>query len=170
MCKKLKAIGAATGTIRWFESFLDSRYIETMINGMKSEEIFKENEIPEGGPLSASLFIIAVIDINLFVKNSTISGFLDDFIQTTSHSDLKTAVKMAEEDSQAVVDYFKLNRLAIQSSKTALVVIRPNKTAGDQIKIKIDGKEIVQQPSFKLLGVEIDDKLNFDNHVGRLVR
>ena len=80
---------------------------------------------------------------------------MDDFIQTTSHSDLKTAVEMAEDDAQAVVDYFKLNRLAIQSSQTAFVVIRPNKTVGDQIKIKINGKEIVQQPSFKLLGFKI---------------
>ena len=52
LCKKLKAIGATKGTIKWFESFLDSRYIETMINGIKSEEIFKENEIPEGGLLA----------------------------------------------------------------------------------------------------------------------
>ena len=49
-------------------------------------------------------------------------------------------------------------------------MIRPNKTVRDQIKIKIDGKEIVQQLFFKLLGVEIDDKLNFSNHVGMLIR
>ena len=44
------------------------RYIETIINGVRSEGIVKQNEVSEGSPLSASLFLIAIIDINLFCE------------------------------------------------------------------------------------------------------
>ena len=120
--------------------------------------------------MRASLFLIAIIDINLFVKNSQVSGYMDDFIQTTSNSDLQEAGRLAQNDAQAVVDYFKLNRLAVQGSKTALMVVRHNKTAREDLKFEIDGKEIAQQNSFKILGIEIDNQLSFESHVGVLVK
>ena len=43
LCKKLKAIGVSSSSIKWFESFLDMRYIETIINGVRSEGIVKQN-------------------------------------------------------------------------------------------------------------------------------
>ena len=51
-----------------------------------------------------------------------------------------------------------------------MMVVRHNKTAREDLKFEIDGKEILQQNSFKLLGIEIDNQLSFESHVGFLVK
>ena len=68
LCKKLEALGASSGTVEWFKSYLDMRIVETRIGDAKSEKIVSENGVAEGSPLSATLFVIAIIDIHLFVK------------------------------------------------------------------------------------------------------
>ena len=86
---------------------------------------------------------------------------MNDFILTSSNTDLSQLTKNASDDNQAVLDYFKLNRLAIQSSKTKLRLIRHSKSVGDPIKIEIDDTDIHQKQSVKVLGVELDNRLNF---------
>ena len=40
------------------------RNVETVKNGVKSDKIEKKRELGEGSPLSATLFLIATIDVN----------------------------------------------------------------------------------------------------------
>ena len=94
--KKLVALCANPGIVEWFKSFLDMRHIETVISSVKSDAIRKQNEVSEGSPLSATLFIVAIIDINLFVKYSQVNGFMDDFFQTTALKDVNQATGFAE--------------------------------------------------------------------------
>ena len=70
LCKMLVALGASLGIVEWFKSFPDVRIIETRIGGAKSDKVVRENEVTEGSPLSATLFIILIIDIHLFVKTA----------------------------------------------------------------------------------------------------
>ena len=46
----------------------------------------------------------------------------------------------------------------------AIVINRFGKMENKQ-EIYIENKKITSEPSVKLLGIEIDNKLNFDNHV-----
>ena len=92
--KKLKALGFTQSAIAWFKSFLEVRNIETVINGVKSDKIERRRELAEGSPLSATLFLIATIDVNEYTKHSHQNGFMDDFVLTPSSQDLKLAIKM----------------------------------------------------------------------------
>ena len=112
--------------------------------------------------------MIATIDVNQFLEHSHLNGFMDDFVQTSSSTDLAEAVRNAEEDAQKMIDFFKINKLAIKTDKTALLVIKPNRTAIDPVQIKVDGEVISQKESFKMLGVIIDEKLSFEEHMTKL--
>ena len=95
---------------------------------------------------------------------------MDDFVLTTSHKDLNLAREYAQKDAQEMIDYFKVNKMAIQTDKTALMVIKPNRVPVDPIKIKIDEELISQKGSFKMLGVVFDENLNFEEHMMKLVK
>ena len=59
---------------------------------------------------------------------------MNDFVLTTSNQDLKLSFKNAQKDAQDMIDYFKINKMAIQIDKTALMVILPNRVAVDKNK------------------------------------
>ena len=95
---------------------------------------------------------------------------MDNFVLTTSNQDLNLAREYAQKDAQDMIDYFKINKMAIQTDKTALMMIKPNRVTVDPIKIKIDEELISQKGSFKMLGVVFDDDLNCEEHMTKLIK
>ena len=156
--KKFKALGFTHNTIAWFKSFSESRNIETVLNGVKSDKIEMRRELSEGSSLSATLYLIATIDVNEYTKYSYNKGFMDDFVITSAIKDLKVALENAQEDFQNMIKYFTINKMAIKTDKTALMVIKPNNIAVKPVKIKIDDEVTCQQESIKMLGEVFDEK------------
>ena len=95
---------------------------------------------------------------------------MDDFVLTSAKEDLEVALEKAQLDAQNMIEYFKINKMAIQTDKMALMVIKPNNIAVNPVKIKIDDEVICQQESIKMLGVVSDEKLNFEEHMTKLVK
>ena len=50
------------------------------------------------------------------------------------------------------------------------IIVSKNRKDHSAIELTIDNKKITTEPWVKLLGVKIDDKLNFDIHVNDLVK
>ena len=55
-------------------------------------------------------------------------------------------------------------------TKFQAIIINKCGRFSDLHKLKIDGKEITSEKFVKLLGIDIENKLNFETHIGKLCK
>uniref|UniRef100_A0A914C3N3 Reverse transcriptase domain-containing protein n=1 Tax=Acrobeloides nanus TaxID=290746 RepID=A0A914C3N3_9BILA len=71
------------------------------------------------------------------------------------------------EDIQTLVNKYKEIALDLNSKKTKWMALSPGKR-NHQLNLHIDGEEIERVDTFKYLGVDLDHKMCFKNHVARI--
>ena len=78
---------------------------------------------------------------------------------------IKEINKSLNIDLKLLSHWLNANKIALNVSKTELVVFKPNRKQLDsEIKIKIYGKKIYPTPSVRYLGIKIDSNLNWKEH------
>ena len=58
-------------------------------------------------------------------------------------------------------DWFKKNQMIVNLDKFQVIIIDKKKVDHTNEKVVIDNKQINTVPSVELLGIQLDDKLNF---------
>ena len=169
--KKMEAIGVQQNSLKWFANYFDYRIVTTKVDDEISDKIKTEKQVSEGSALSSTIFILQVCDINEYLQYATSSSFADDQTQAVSHNDIDVAIKRAEIDANAVVNYFKANKFKVQPSKTSMIIIRAKRAYNDKKKreILVDSKKIKESSNFKMLGLIIDFQLKFESHCNKII-
>ena len=121
--------------------------------------------VPQGSILGPLLFSINLYDLILSEYSSEFSNFADD---TTSYECGKSygkVINKPEDTIEKLLNWFHCNNFKANVSKCRFF-LSPYKP----VTIKIKGSAIESSNSEKLLGVTIDSKLSFDNHITILCR
>ena len=96
--------------------------------------------------------------------------FADDaqYIHTDDIDNIDALVRKTEVNIEKVMDYFMINGLRMDASKTKFIFIGTHsyidRLPGD-IKIKVKSTEIKPSNVAKSLGVTFDSYLNFSSHI-----
>ena len=75
-----------------------------------------------------------------------------------------------EYESNIAIDSFETNNMIVNLGKFQSIIIDKKKQGHTKQTFEIRGKVIEASPSVKLLGVQIDDKLNFNLHITNICR
>jgi hypothetical protein len=115
------------------------------------------------GPLSYNMFsndifMILDDDVDMF-------GYADDKSLKSSGYDLKEAEKNLLHNVNNIVSWFKQNNMKVNPDKFNYIVFGNKTDAGS---ITIDNHVIKPVNHVKLLGLHLDNKLNFDVHISKL--
>ena len=70
-----------------------------------------------------------------------------------------------ENDMSRVIKWFNFNSMVVNPAKFQLMFLGQERKPRSKYYIDIDGNIVSEQNEIKLLGVTIDQKLNFDSHV-----
>ena len=81
---------------------------------------------------------------------------------------LSDLLRTLEKESESAVDWFRNNTMIANTDKFQAILM--NKRREEQIthKLKIYNNEIEATKSAKLLGIEIDNQLSFNQHILKL--
>ena len=71
-----------------------------------------------------------------------------------------------EKETLTLLEWFKFNEMKPNEDKCHLFVVDPV----EELSIKLGNETIVNSTSVDLLGIKIDDKLNFNEHVTKLCK
>ena len=126
--------------------------------------------VPQGSVLGPLFFLIFINDLPFCLNELRCKLFADDTTIYQVGEDLK---ELTANFNKLLVPFFhwcELNRLDINWSKTYSMIVTNKRIKGlrDLKEIKIGNTNVQVVDKFKLLGVSLDCKLNFEHNVSQL--
>ena len=100
-----------------------------------------------------------------YIRNLRYILFADDTSIFMSHKDPVILQTMFNDELIKISKWLYMNKLSINTSKTNFMMFTNKNIDIDQITIKLAGSEIKYVSSLKFLGITIDNKLTWKNHI-----
>ena len=161
---KLRAYGLTHSACELMGSYLSGRRQRVKIAGTKSKWNSLDKGVPQGSILGPLLFNIFVNDLFYFIERGTLYNFADDNSLACIASDVNELKVNIEHDSTICINWFGENGMEANPSKFQFMVISSQPTG--QVHINVDARvSIASEPCVKVLGVYIDNRLTFNEHV-----
>ena len=125
--------------------------------------------MPQGSILGPVLFNIFINYIFHFIKNCKLYNYADDNTVSHADTDLKRLIDELVEDSTRLIQWFADNKMKANPGKFQAIAVG-KRTHSENICSNL-GENIVNcEDSVKLLGVTIDFKLDFDEHISNVCK
>ena len=141
------------------KSYLSKRTQVTNFPGVTSDICEVESGIPQGSILGPILFIAFTADLAKAIKDCKIVAYADDAVLIVSAMTTNILKEKIETCLQSVQEWYTLNGLLINPSKTEFMVMGKDNRLNITVK---EGNEAIEIPSkdhMKVLGVIIDQRL-----------
>ena len=163
---KLEHYGVRGITGEWFKSYLDDRQQFVQYRGVSSKTKYVSCGVPQGSVLGPLLFIIYINDLPSNITQANTIMYADDTTLYLSGTNNKQLHSIMNTQLDIISDWFKSNKLSVNASKSNFITfsksLDPNAMTG---MIKIDGKQIEEAESVKFLGILIDGRLKWQDHI-----
>ena len=163
---KLHAYGFSREALALINNYLTNRQQRVKVNGSFSSWKSVARGVPQGSVLGPLLFNIFINDLLLFIQNSDICNYADDTTIYTCNKNLDNIVHRLENDCSIALEWFADNFMKLNADKCHLLVL--GQRCDDPVTVRIGSADVVNSSEEKLLGVQVDSKLSFDNHVSKL--
>ena len=91
-------------------------------------------------------------------------------IRYAAKRDLNELIRLLEKESNVAIKWFSDNNMIVNPKKfQAIIINRPNRSNHNWY-LTINNAEIKSKESVTILGIEIDNKLNFEKHVSTICK
>ena len=162
---KLSAYGVDFNSCKLLASYLYNRHQRVKLGDERSEWITVNKGVPQGsilGPLSFNVFIndIFFLDCDCHIYN-----YADDNCISYNGDTIDDIRKFLTNDIMVFMNWFKQNSLKANPEKFQSMLISSHGCDVGGLMINVENTIISSSEEMKVLGVTIDDKLNFTEHI-----
>ena len=165
LLKKMYHYGIRGNALKWFESYLSNRKQYVTYNGISSVTKTVMCGVPQGSILGPLLFLIYINDLCSVCKHTFPILFADDTNLFSSGTEIKTLETNINNELSHISIWLKVNKLSLNIKKTHYMIFRKRKKDSLNVKLSIDGELINEVDQIKFLGVLIDNKLTWKQHI-----
>ena len=104
------------------------------------------------------------------ILSVSLHNLADDNTITPFEKDITISKETFQNETEIAIQWFKDLFMIVNPSKFQEMVINRFRKTENKHEMYIKNKKITSEHSVKLLGIEIDNQLNFDNHVSTLCK
>ena len=165
---KLFAYGVTLPACKLLCSYLHNRHQRVKISDAKSDWLNIEKGVPQGSILGPLLFNIFINDIFFIDNDVTMYNYADDNCIAYAHRDIETIKSVLERDIKKMLDWFKNNSLQANPSKFQSMLLKNKTVNAEDFNIIVDNDILNLTDDMTVLGINIDNKLNFNSHVSSM--
>ena len=116
------------------------------------------------------LFNIFLNGLISFIKTSSLYIFADDNTRTALEKDITSLKETLQNEAEIAIQWFKDNFMIVNPGKFQAMIIKRFGKMENKHEMYIENKKITSEHSVRLLGIEIDNQLIFDNHAPTLCK
>jgi len=166
---KLYAYGFDYNTCLFMKSYLSSRKQRVKIGNHHSPWACPSRGVPQGSILGPALFNIFLNDLLYCKMYSSIYNYADDNTLSMSSSNLDEIIRKLGHDVENICDWFNENMMKANPEKFQVMFLGARVNSTD-VDITFKDTKITGEQSITILGVEFDDKLNFNTHINTICK
>lgn len=166
---KLEKAGIRGIALQLFESYLKNRQMKVKANGTVGRAFDLKIGVPQGSILGPILYLIYVNDLANLQLQGNMRLFADDTSIFYTQSTIQQNMCSLENDIKLIDEYYRLNKLTVNLSKTELIHFHSSKIVIPSTQtITYKGTSIKNVPSVKHLGLIFDSQLQWKAHIEKL--
>ena len=167
LLQKLMNYGIRGISNDWFKTYLTEREQFVNYDNALSSKSKITTGVPQGSILGPLLFLLYINDISNSSHLLKFILYADDTNIFYCSDNIQQLCDTVNEELLGVVQWFKSNRLSVNSKKTNFVLFGSNQKTRklQNVEIFLDNIKITRTETAKFLGVVIDENLTWKNHI-----
>ena len=169
LIKKISESNIKGRLLKYLINFLTNRCFKVKINEETSEIKTLKCGIPQGTILSPPLFNLMLNDIKREINENNITIYADDICIWESNENIEEAFNSIQQKVNKIINWMNLNGFKISKDKTKYMIFTNRRKNKFENKIVIHGQYIEQVQKYKYLGMILDNKLKWNDHVNYVI-
>jgi hypothetical protein len=170
LLNKLKYYGLGGTSLKLFETYLSNRRQIVQFNNTLSEQQIIKTGVPQGSILGPLLFIIYLNDLIKVCDMFKPVIYADDTALFTVLETESNHVNNINSELEKICNWFKVNKLSLNASKTKAMLFHPIQKTVDKFDIIIDGSTVEFVEQFSYLGIILDPNITWKPHLQHVAR
>ena len=167
---KLHAYGFSRKTVTFIYSYLKRRKQKVKVNNFLSDFLTLLSGVPQGFILGPILFNIFLNDLFSTSKLSDLFNFADDNTISTTADNIDHPLLTLKYELELAVKWFQGNQMIVNPDKFEAMILQNSRNSKnyESVKLELGSAKIDTKNAVKLLGITIDNLLNFKDHISEL--